>query len=71
MENVTKMKNDADKPTEAQVLAAIEVIKAHLDADWISCCEKDHAFGCASCQAVMLKKTLDGLASWFEVPGDG
>lgn len=53
------------KPSE--VKSAIEVIKQHLDDEWISDgCIEDAAFGCTSCQAVRLKADLDALGSWLE-----
>lgn len=53
------------------VLKAIEVVIAHLDQEWISeGCETDHAFGCGSCQAVFLKKQLEGLAGCLP-PSEG
>lgn len=46
---------------------AIQAVKDHLDKEWIAeGCETDHAFGCASCQATLLKRQLDGLASWLD-----
>lgn len=55
-------------PTNTEILAAINTIKAHLDADWISegCGIEYHVMGCASCQAVHLKRELDGLASFLD-----
>lgn len=54
--------------TKEELHKAIEVVKAHLDQEWISQgCEENHAFGCASCQAVLLKKQLDGLSGWEDV----
>lgn len=55
-------------PTHTEVYAAIEVIKAHLDKDWISegCSIQSHVLGCASCQAVQLKRQLAGLAEFLK-----
>lgn len=58
------------KPTPQQVIDAVEVIKDHLKSQWISeGCEKDQAFGCASCQAVRLSNELDSLANWLKEDG--
>ena len=47
---------------ERPPIACIEAVKNYLDREWISKgCETEHAFGCASCQAVFLKKQLDSL----------
>jgi len=56
------------EPTDAEVIAAIEVVKAHLDKDWISkgCGIESHVLGCASCQAVQLKRQLAGLAEFLK-----
>lgn len=54
-------------PPHDEVRNAVETIKAHLSAEWISeGCKADHYFGCASCQAVFLQRELDGLVSWLE-----
>lgn len=57
-----------NEPTNAEILAAIDIIKVHLDKDWISegCGEKEHVMGCASCEAVHLKRQLEGLASFID-----
>jgi hypothetical protein len=48
------------------VLAAIEVVKRHLDNDWISeGCFEHQSFGCASCRAVALRKELTLLADYL------
>lgn len=54
-------------PDHNAVREAVEVIRKHLYSEWISeGCKADHAFGCASCQAVLLEKELDGILSWLE-----
>lgn len=54
--------------TDAEVQAAIDVIKAHLKEYWISeGCKNNAAFGCVSCQATRLSADLDELASFLEV----
>lgn len=54
-------------PDTQQVRAAIETIKAHLEAEWISeGCKTDAAFGCTSCQAVRLSSDLDSLGVWLD-----
>ena len=47
-----------------KILEAVDVIKRHLEKDWISDgCKTEAAFGCISCQAVRLSQDLDALAS--------
>lgn len=54
-------------PSHDSVRAAVEIIREHMEAEWISeGCKADHAFGCASCQAVLLMRELDGLISWLD-----
>lgn len=54
-------------PSHDSVRAAVEIIREHLYAEWISDgCKADHSFGCASCQAVLLEKELDGIVSWLQ-----
>jgi len=56
-----------ESPPHDEVRRAVETIKAHLNAEWISDgCKADHSFGCASCQAVMLERELDGIVAWLE-----
>jgi hypothetical protein len=65
-----------EAPEHSIVREAIRIIKLHLDKEWISeGCKADHAFGCASCQALLLSQELDGLAGWLDdlslAPSDG
>ena len=54
-------------PPHDHVRLAVNTIRAHLYSEWISDgCKADHAFGCASCQAVLLERELDGLVSWLD-----
>jgi hypothetical protein len=50
----------------AEILSAINIVKAHLDKDWISAgCYEHQAFGCASCRAVALRKELTLLEDYL------
>lgn len=54
-------------PDHGAVREAVETLRKHLYAEWISDgCKANHAFGCASCQAVMLERELDGVLSWLD-----
>lgn len=54
-------------PAHSSVREAVETLRRHLEAEWISDgCKANHAFGCASCQAVLLLKELDGVLSWLD-----
>ncbi len=56
----------SETPTEAEVLSAINVIKRHLDADWISeGCREVQSFGCASCRAIALRHELALLEDYL------
>lgn len=54
-------------PNHDDVRKAAEILTAHLDTEWISeGCEEDHAFGCPSCQAALLKRSINGLLGWLD-----
>lgn len=56
----------SEKPNEAEVLAAIIIVKRHLDSDWISDgCREGQSFGCASCRALALRQELTLLEDYL------
>jgi hypothetical protein len=57
----------SDTPNYAELRTAIEIVKQHITDEWIiEECAGDEVFGCASCNAIRLRRELDGIQHYLD-----